>query len=114
MFIECGSATSRERYEHGVQVHSPLLKTVHELWTESHSPQGFDHQKLIHPPVVSAQLQRPRATVGGRRDVEDDGVGVQLRRVVAGDRSGAVVFEARRDPLARGLGRMQPADRACT
>ena len=64
--------------------------------------------------VELARLQRADVAVLRAREVEDDDVGVELGRGVAVDRSGAVVLELRRDPLARGLGRMIPPRRACT
>jgi hypothetical protein len=43
-------------------------------------------------------------------DIEDDGVGMELRRNVAIDRAGGVVLELGGDEFGRGLGRMVAAD----
>ncbi len=43
-------------------------------------------------------------------DIEDDGVGMELRRNVAIDRAGGVVLELGGDEFGRGFGRMVPAD----
>ena len=42
--------------------------------------------------------------------IEDDGVGMELRRNVTIDRAGGVVLELGGDEFGRGLGRMVPAD----
>ena len=42
--------------------------------------------------------------------IEDDGVGMKLRRDIAIDRAGGIVLELGGDKLARGLGRMIASD----
>ena len=56
------------------------------------------------------RLDGARLAVVALGDVENDGVGVQLRRDIAIDRAGGIMLELGGDKLARGFGRMIAAD----
>ena len=56
------------------------------------------------------RLDGTRLAVVALGDVENDGVGMELRRDIAIHRAGGIVLELGGDKLARGLGRMIAAD----
>ena len=58
----------------------------------------------------TALLQGPRLSVVAHGDIEDDGVGVELRRGVAVHGAGGVMLELRSDELAGGFGGVVAAD----
>src|SRR5882724_9909049 len=56
------------------------------------------------------RLDRARLAIGPLGDVENDRVGMQLRRDIAIDRAGGIVLEFGGDKSARSFGRMIAAD----
>ena len=56
------------------------------------------------------RLNRARLAIVALGDVENNRVGMQLRRNIAIDRARGIVLELGGDKLARGLGRMIAAD----
>jgi hypothetical protein len=64
MFVELGSATDSERYEHAFPIIRPLLEGVHEPSTDPLTAEGFEHEEFIDPSRYAARVERGMAVPG--------------------------------------------------
>src|SRR5579864_6959186 len=69
-----------------------------------------DGGRILLRSIELPRLEGVGLALIGFREIEEHGVGMQLRRRVVVDRSGAIVLKRRGDPPARGLGGMIAAD----
>jgi hypothetical protein len=64
MLIERSSAARGERDQNALPMLRPLLKRVHELSTDSGTPEGFAHEQFIDPGSRPARVKRDMAVPG--------------------------------------------------